>query len=969
MSSKYIISGAKGGTPPPGAPAPNRMEIHDFVKVADQFSLYIQALQHIYNESQGDVASFFSIGGIHGLPYQVWDGERGAARRPKWVGGLLHTRQRVVPYLAPALHGSVRALQTAAIAIAATYKVDAARFQQAALVLRQPYWDWASNSVPPPEVISLDKVSIIGADGKTVQVANPLRRYTFHPIDPSFPEPYSSWKTTLRQPDTTDPNATDDVRMLTRVLQSVQSQLKSKTYNLLTRVHTWPAFSNHTPGDGGSTSNSLEAIHDGVHVDVGGNGQMSDPSVAAFDPIFFLHHANVDRLLSLWSALNPGVWVTPGEATGGTFTITPDSNVDKNSDLTPFWNAQNTYWHSTGVTTTAALGYTYPEFNGLNLGNPTAVRTAIAQKVNQLYGPNSTSKSIQSKAASVVPQSAPHIQANLAHVPAPAAHNPAPAPVAAVSAPHNNPNPGHSAPHTEPDFSHVPMHQTAGEHRVWDWTARIQIKKYEVGGSFMVLLFLGSVPDDPKEWRFSPNFVGAHNVFANSVPDRCANCRTHRDAVVEGFVHLTEGITEHSGLHSLEPDVVVPYLKHDLHWRVQKAGGEPVNLTDVPSLEVAVFATPLTFPPEADFPAILQRTPPSPRDAAVFFAPRQYPYAGSTASEHGRTDDGLPFCPTDHKGETAPHPFSQHIFGSPRRLPGPAPRALIQHGVKQVLLSSIASADLCPVTQPPFAGDCGPDLDLEIAEDLALKDKGDYSRPMTSRTQLFSRTPPPPRLYSSLRGNLLTPEAPLARTDDGLPPLPHEMAPAPVLGNTSYSKSPLRLLGPASPGAWIQHGATQAPLPNIASAVLRAEAAACVAPCGIFAGGRGPDVDLDVLVLNAVDSLTDKNEYSCLTTSCTQLFPYVFLPNTITSAIIPVPAPSACGTQRPCRSLLFNLARFPILDARPEREAAQLLWIEIDDASDGEDGCHVSMEKAPSDPEMSSPRVPSPSFLRLTSLA
>jgi len=47
---------------------------------------------------------------------------------------------------------------------------------------------------------------------------------------------------------------------------------------MLTRVHDWAAFSNHTAGDGGSTSNSVEAIHDGIHVDVG--GQMSNPAVA-----------------------------------------------------------------------------------------------------------------------------------------------------------------------------------------------------------------------------------------------------------------------------------------------------------------------------------------------------------------------------------------------------------------------------------------------------------------------------------------------------------------------------------------------------------------------------------------------------------------------------------------------------------------------------------------------------------------
>jgi tyrosinase len=57
---------------------------------------------------------------------------------------------------------------------------------------------------------------------------------------------------------------------------------------------------------------------------------------------------------------------------------------------------------------------------------------------------------------------------------------------------------------------------------------------------------------------------------AKSVPEHCANCNTNRDAVVEGFVHLNDGIIEHSGLDSLEPDVVEPYLKHNLHWRIQK---------------------------------------------------------------------------------------------------------------------------------------------------------------------------------------------------------------------------------------------------------------------------------------------------------------------------------------------------------------------------------------------------------------
>ena len=64
------------------------------------------------------------------------------------------------------------------------------------------------------------------------------------------------------------------------VLASAQSNITSSTYNMLTRVTTWSGFSNHSVDDGGSNSNSLEAIHDGIHVDVGGGGHMSDPSVA-----------------------------------------------------------------------------------------------------------------------------------------------------------------------------------------------------------------------------------------------------------------------------------------------------------------------------------------------------------------------------------------------------------------------------------------------------------------------------------------------------------------------------------------------------------------------------------------------------------------------------------------------------------------------------------------------------------------
>jgi tyrosinase len=38
---------------------------------------------------------------------------------------------------------------------------------------------------------------------------------------------------------------------------------------------------------------------------------MEFPEVAAFDPVFWLHHANVDRLFAMWQALNPDSYITP----------------------------------------------------------------------------------------------------------------------------------------------------------------------------------------------------------------------------------------------------------------------------------------------------------------------------------------------------------------------------------------------------------------------------------------------------------------------------------------------------------------------------------------------------------------------------------------------------------------------------------------------------------------------------------
>lgn len=58
----------------------------------------------------------------------------------------------------------------------------------------------------------------------------------------------------------------------------------------------------------GGTHGELESLpHDMVHVSIG--GAMGDPRTAALDPIFWLHHANIDRLWQVW--LNQGQRANP----------------------------------------------------------------------------------------------------------------------------------------------------------------------------------------------------------------------------------------------------------------------------------------------------------------------------------------------------------------------------------------------------------------------------------------------------------------------------------------------------------------------------------------------------------------------------------------------------------------------------------------------------------------------------------
>lgn len=224
------------------------------------------------------------------------------------------------------------------------------------------------------------------------------------------------------------------------------------------------------------------------------------------------------------------------------------------------------------------------------MGNPQAVKTAIGQKVNALYGSPVTGRTaisgLLSPVASALSATAvgTAIKTAVEKIATPPAATVAafanPAAMAAqqplVPQQHDRglpaahaPSPAH--PPAPAPAHHDPVgHVQPPDHGLYEWTARIECKKYELGCSYSICLFLGEVPEDPEQWLVSPNYVGGHHCFVNTALGHCANCRNKSDLLEEGFVNLNEGIVKHSGLHNLEPDAVKPYLTQNLHWRVQK---------------------------------------------------------------------------------------------------------------------------------------------------------------------------------------------------------------------------------------------------------------------------------------------------------------------------------------------------------------------------------------------------------------
>ncbi|KAI5842810.1 hypothetical protein BZA05DRAFT_359599, partial [Tricharina praecox] len=369
----------------------------------DVFNMFIWALYMMQQVSETDPLSYYQIAGIHGIPHIPW-GEPASPNQDSDYGYCTHASVLFATWHRPYLALIEQRISAHAVNEGRKFRgAQAGRWQAAAARVRLPYWDWAQDGSAIPAIIMRPTVTVTrpaaaGGQPQQVTIPNPLYQYRFTNTRlkaQHFGGLQAEAQYTLRQPVdalTSENNEAD------QQMRANFAARRANTFNLFS-IPNFSAFSSSAYVSGGDPNSwiSIESIHNQVHASIGGSddplsGHMSFVDYSSFDPIFWFHHANVDRLTAMYQAARPGTGVTPQPATGVFGRRVQDGDVDDiNTPLWPFRKATGGYFTSQDVTTAASIwdfGYAYPEVPTTYRGRPAAeLRAFVVARVNALYAP------------------------------------------------------------------------------------------------------------------------------------------------------------------------------------------------------------------------------------------------------------------------------------------------------------------------------------------------------------------------------------------------------------------------------------------------------------------------------------------------------------------------------------------------------------------------------------------------------
>lgn len=331
--------------------------------------------------------------------------------------------------------------------------------------------------------------------------------------------------------------------------------LHDTSYLILTRDSNYAEFSNNAYAGTVTGYGSIENPHGTVHNCVGGNkGHMTYLDYSAFDPIFWLHHANVDRLIAIWQALHPDSFTIDQEDDAGTYSIAAGTTETDQTPLGPFHkDSSGTMWTSNPARGTRAFGYTYPEVQPW--GKTAAQNTAFTRAaIRNLYDPSDAlaRRDVTNATAPLDPSAV---------------------------------------------ITNGVYHQ---------WALNVRVNKFAIAKSFSFYAFVGAPSATPADWATDPNLVGTYPVLrpATAVND---------NLTIFGALPLTRAMlaaVDAGQLDGLEVAQATSFLKKNLTWRIMDTTGAEIPVSEVSSLVVYVVDQVVTPPASAtDFPTYGKQTP------------------------------------------------------------------------------------------------------------------------------------------------------------------------------------------------------------------------------------------------------------------------------------------------------------------------------------------------------------------------
>ncbi|KAH7154288.1 hypothetical protein DER46DRAFT_628176 [Fusarium sp. MPI-SDFR-AT-0072] len=543
---------------------PVRYEISKLASSKDpmlrrQWTLFVLALEKFKMKPVNEKLSYFQVAGIHGYPEGAWDGAPAPRQDPT------NPRKGDQPYGGycnhnglnfPTWHRPYMALFEQCIwdnmgvvlnHWATEHKLDEGEMKlwtTAKDTWRMPYWDWArqqsyNEDFAYPQVLVQGPVRIfvpekvkemtlsnmimrlrgtrmtrlgclygifvnktakkfIGLEGvNNAWVANNhLANMTWYPI------------TARQKAEDKKHNRDFYLKWNPGTLADSVNRMFSPQYN-----DTWGQFASTKwtyEGYGNSMNGflSLEYIHNNVHNIVGGSdfktgvGHMSDVPVAAFDPIFWLHHTQIDRLLAIWQSLYPKLWwdkAEPGQ--GNVPDETPHDLLypfhDKSKPYPADPKEDKDFWTAEKCRDWTVFNYQYDDLMELSqkaLGPKGDLNEEKFKKLLQAYI-HKTYPCAEHLIRDIKENQDVHVPAGL-----------------------------------KPNVPNI----SDGSWK--DYIINVKYDRYALDGqSYTIKFFLGG-PEDQDETHYEPqNFVGSVYTFgggSRKTRDSCSNCKTQAEAGV-----------------------------------------------------------------------------------------------------------------------------------------------------------------------------------------------------------------------------------------------------------------------------------------------------------------------------------------------------------------------------------------------------------------------------------------------------